>query len=905
MAKGAEEYKRAIEKAIEKGDLVSLRDGLTMCRALERVDMVMVSSGIEGQFSDKVFDSVRFQEAHAFSRRIRAIANARVRSGGGQQALDLYYDTHLFDAPYFFDSYCVYLEKDREPEKKFYVPRRKQLLPLVEALQDLEDGKLYLLGISMPPGTGKALANDTPILTRNGWKNHGDLVVGDEVIGMDGEFKKVIAVHPKCSLDVMVEFTNGEKIQCHENHEWMVHDRSSQKIYTQETKYFEKRELEYGGEPGHRGHRYVLQLPHREYVRGEKKDLAIDPYLLGVWLGDGANRNPRICGDKKDVAIICRIIRKGYSPRWTTIHKDTGVWYYDFDIRKQLQSFGMCHSRKALPKYIPQEYLTASVEQRLELLAGLIDTDGTLSGSKYTFSTADESLRDSFCELVSTFGWRCCIKYYPPTVSSTGVHSRKGYYTISFTPDTLIPCSLERKWNKEPRPQRAIAFKSITRVEPKEGNCITVEGDGMYLAGKSMIPTHNTTLAEFFLSWECGKHPELSNLIGSHSYPFVDGMYGEMLRLFDPLGEYRFKDVFPGVRVINQSARQRMIDIGYNKKDSKRFMTIEFGTLGSSLAGRVRAMNLLYCDDLVDGIETALSRDRMDKLWQQYYTDLRQRKIGDRCKELHIATRWSVNDVLGRLEQEYDGDPYARFIKCAAVDEEGNSNFDYPYGLGYSSEDLRKQKDIMDDASWKALYMNEPIEREGTLYSPEELRRYFRLPDQEPDAILAICDTKEQGSDYCVMPVFYQFGKDYYMDAILCDNGKVEVVEERVAQLLVDRKVNKCRIESNRGGTLFAQNVQKRIEELGGITAITTKWTQSNKETRIEVCSGFVKAHVLFKDESEFAKDKEYRTAMTQLHSYTMTGKNKHDDVPDALSMFVDFVGSGQRNQVRIIKRPF
>ena len=170
-------------------------------------------------------------------------------------------------------------------------------------------------------------------------------------------------------------------------------------------------------------------------------------------------------------------------------------------------------------------------------------------------------------------------------------------------------------------------------------------------------------------------------------------------------------------------------------------------------------MNLLYCDDLVDGIEAALSRERMDKLWQQYYTDLRQRKIGDRCKELHIATRWSVNDVLGRLELEYAGDEYTRFITCSALDENDESNFDYPYGLGYTTEDLHKQREIMDDASWRALYLNEPVEREGLLFSPEELRYYYELPDKDPDTIVAICDTKEQGSDFCVCPILYRYGK--------------------------------------------------------------------------------------------------------------------------------------------------
>jgi predicted phage terminase large subunit-like protein len=457
---------------------------------------------------------------------------------------------------------------------------------------------------------------------------------------------------------------------------------------------------------------------------------------------------------------------------------------------------------------------------------------------------------------------------------------------------------------KDREPEKKFYIPRRKQLLPLAEALQDLEDGKLYLLGISMPPgSGKTTLAEFFLAWECGLHPELSNLIGSHSYPFVDGMYSEMLRIVDPLGEYRWKDVFPSVRVINQSARMRMIDFGHNKKESKRFMTLEFGTLGASLAGRVRAMNLLYCDDLVDGIEAALSRDRMDKLWQQYYTDLRQRKIGDRCKELHIATRWSVNDVLGRLELEYAGDEYARFITCPALDENDESNFNYPYGLGYTTEDLHKQRDIMDDASWRALFMNEPIEREGLLYAPDELRYYYELPDKDPDTILAICDTKEQGSDFCVCPIFYQYGPDFYMDTVICDNGKVEVLEERVAQLLVDRKVRECRIESNRGGMLFAQNVEKRVRDLGGMTHINTKWTQSNKEARIQTNSGTAKSHIVFRAEGK--RTKEYQTAMTQLTTYTMMGKNKNDDVPDCISLFIDWQLTNRTNIAMILKRPF
>jgi predicted phage terminase large subunit-like protein len=126
-----------------------------------------------------------------------------------------------------------------------------------------------------------------------------------------------------------------------------------------------------------------------------------------------------------------------------------------------------------------------------------------------------------------------------------------------------------------------------------------------------------------------------------------------------------------------------------------------------------------------------------------------------------------------------------------------------------------------------------------------------------------------------------------------------------VAALLVDRKVKQCRIESNRGGTLFAQNVQKRVKELGGMTSISTKWTQTNKETRIQVNSAMVKAHVLFKDESLYAKDREYREAMTQITTYSMMGKNKHDDTVDTLAMFVDWQLSDRANVATILKRPF
>lgn len=455
------------------------------------------------------------------------------------------------------------------------------------------------------------------------------------------------------------------------------------------------------------------------------------------------------------------------------------------------------------------------------------------------------------------------------------------------------------EWNREPDkkfypPRRKVLSQVVDALQE-------LADDKLDLLAVSLPPgAGKSTLAIFFLTWLAGKRPNEPKLTGSHSNAFIRGVYDECLRILDKNGEYLWQDVFPDISLTSTNAKDCRIDVDKRQ----RFETLEFTSIGTGNAGLYRASDLLYCDDLVSGIEVALSKERLDKLWETYTTDLRQRKIGNHCKELHIATRWSVHDVIGRLESQYGNSDRAKFIVIPAMDSNDESNFDYDYGVGFTTEFYREQRDIMDDASWRALYMNEPIEREGLVYHEDELRRYFELPG-EADAIIGICDTKDKGSDYAFLPVAYVYGNDYYIEDCVCDNSLPDIVDARLVEVLLTNSVKMCRFESNSAGRRVAEKIQGRVKERGGITNITTKFTTANKETKIIVNSAWVKEHCLFKDSSLYRKNSDYGRMMNMLCSYTVAGKNKHDDVPDGMAMLAEFAQSLSTARVEVFSRPW
>ena len=431
-----------------------------------------------------------------------------------------------------------------------------------------------------------------------------------------------------------------------------------------------------------------------------------------------------------------------------------------------------------------------------------------------------------------------------------------------------------------------------------------LEDDKLDIVSISMPPgTQKTTLEKFFCSWIIGKYPKDYSLFYSHSGEITDMFYRGVLDITTDEIEYTWSEIFPNVKLQSTNAKSQTINFGKYKP----FASIQCTSVGAKNAGKVRCNRYLYCDDLIGGIEEALNKVYLDKLWRIYTTDAKQRKLNEQVKEIHIATRWSVHDVIGRLQRAYENSKRTRFIAIPDIDEEtGESNFNYRYnGLG-----VKHFRDIaltMDDISYRCLYKNQPVEREGLLYHDEDLRRYISMPLREPDAILGICDVKNKGTDFMFLPCFYQYDDDYYLvDCICDDNADYGVQYERLSNIIIENNMQQCEFESNNGGDRVSFEVNKRVIEKGGRCNITDKPTETNKETRIIVNADWIKKHVLFRDKELYNAKDDYGIMMNWLLTYSLVGKNVHDDVPDGLANFALYVTKPKRvASVEAVENPF
>lgn len=843
-----------------------------------------------------LFDMARNTDDLELCKYARARAQ-NLASKGNLDAYELVRETYLWAAPRDFDSYLIYLEWNRRAEERFYLPRRKQLRGNVEALQDLADDKLDELFLSMPPRVGKLLADSTPVLTVDGWKNHGDLKVGDYVFSPDGVPVRVIAVHPKHHTTHTVTMTDGSSFKCHFRHEWRVFDRRVAKERILETR---EMEGQTDNDCSGRGHRYRFMLENRAPISGVDVELPVKPYTLGAWLGDGTNKSPRVSMSADDDPVIRKIEAEGYKTNHVYIHKTTGVVTTCFEgLRTDLQKCGMCKSRKRTLKHIPEIYMIAPMKDRLELLAGLLDTDGTLvrKEHRYHFSTTNPRLRDDFIQLVSTFGWRTCCRRYEPHTSSFGIEGRMEYWQISFNPTFSIPCALERKQLSTFSKQRRIAIQSIVESEPEPGNCITVEG-GMYLVGRHLIPTHNTSLLMFYMTWQMGRDSERSNLYCAYSDTITNAFYNGVLEILNDPKTYLWRDVFPEHKIAATNSKNETINIDRNK----RYASLTCRSLYGTLNGSVDADGTLVSDDLLSGIEEALNKDRLVSVWSKVDNNMLTRAKG-KAKILWCGTRWSMIDPIGlRIDTVSNNEKFkgrrVRIINTPALNEKDESNFEYLYGVGFSSDMYQQRRASFernnDMASWLAQYMGEPIERDGAVFSPQDFRYYNGvLPDIEPDRIFAACDPSWGGGDYTAMPVCYKYGNDIYVADVVYDNGDKRVTQRLVADKVAEHNVAALQIEATKTTEEYAEGVDRLLRDSGRKINLTTKTaarTVGGKQQRIFDKAPDIRERMIFLENGK--RSKPYQLFMQNVFSFKVIGKNKNDDAPDSLCMAIEMDAS-------------
>lgn len=417
----------------------------------------------------------------------------------------------------------------------------------------------------------------------------------------------------------------------------------------------------------------------------------------------------------------------------------------------------------------------------------------------------------------------------------------------------------------------------------------------------SLVPgAGKTTVEKMFHALVAGWFPRDFSLFYSHSGDITRMYYDGVYDIVTNTEEYTWNEIFPDLSVTSTNAKMEQFNVGKYKS----FPSVQCTSVGSKNAGKVRASKFLLVDDMIGGIEEAMNPIILDKLWDKYAVDARQRKIqdtdGKNCKEIHIATRWSVHDVIGRIQNMYEGNPRVKVIAVPDVDPvTGESNFEYEFS-GFTKEFFEDQQLLMDDISYRCLYKQEPIEREGLLFPEDKIRRYLNLPHGEPEIVTGQCDTKGKGTDYFVLPVLQKYGEDYYCVDCVCDNtADYEVQYENAANVLTNNKVQECEFERNAGGDRVAMEVNKRVEVKGWICNITDTPTETNKEARIFQCSNWILQHVIFKDPSSYKPNEPYGVMMSLLKRYSVSGKKQLDDVPDVFSNFALRVTNG-RNVAKV-----
>lgn len=417
-----------------------------------------------------------------------------------------------------------------------------------------------------------------------------------------------------------------------------------------------------------------------------------------------------------------------------------------------------------------------------------------------------------------------------------------------------------------------------------------------------------TTILMFFVTWLIGRKSEASNLYSAYSDTITKAFYNGVLEIIDDPVTYLWHDVFPNAKVVQTNSQDETINIDRRK----RYPSLTCRSLYGTLNGACDCNGFEISDDLIGGIEEALNKDRLVSAWSKVDNNLLPR-AKEKAKILWCGTRWSMVDPAGVRMELLENDKQFKnrryeIINLSALDKDDESQFDYDYSVGFSTEYYRMRRASFernnDMASWQAQYMGEPIERDGALFSPGEFRYYNGvLPDEEPDRVFMAVDPAFGGGDFVASPVCFQYGDDIYVHDVVYDSGDKRITQPLLAQAVIKYNVAAMQIEANKSTEAYKDGVQDELKKQNRRINLTTKAAPSDKAKyqRIFDKAPDIRENMIFRESGK--RSKAYSLFMQNVFSYKMFAKNKNDDAPDSLAMAMDMVrGSTKRTQV--FKRP-
>lgn len=765
-------------------------------------------------------------------------------------------------------------------------------------LDKFAHGEIKKMIVQMPPQHGKEISDNQIVATTKGLKKHGDLIVGDYVFGRDGTSVKVLWVSEKTRSEYVVSFSDGAKIECHGNHEWTVYNRFRQKEETIETKHMASSTI-YNGD-GKRGSRYQYHVDSNVCVMFDSRNVDLDPYVLGAWLGDGDSSCGIIHIGNNDVEIIGNSTYKFKESKGTTTRK-----FYSPELNLLLKNNGLIKN-----KHIPDMYKYNSVEVRKNVIAGLIDTDGYVyhRNGRITISNTNKRIIDDAAFILRSLGQSVVVCEFKPRVSSSGIVGKKIVYQLCFNPTMTFPTKVKRKKITKLSINKKRAIVSIERKEGLGyGNCIQVEG-GIYLVGDTFIPTHNSEGSSRKLpAFMLGLNPDRKICIGSYAATIARDFNRDVQRIIDTP---RYRELFPGtylngsnvVTMSNTYLRNSDIIEMVGRKGSLRVVG-----RGGSLTSKTVDVSIL--DDVYKDYAEGNSPIVRAAAWKWYTTVVRTRLHND-SQELIVFTRWHDDDLIGRIEKS--GETIID-VKCWADLEDVTPgawvriNFEGlktgepteidPREPGaalwesrHSKQKLEAQK-ALDPVQFQCLYQGNPGSAEGRLYQPfktwvekSDYGTYIRSG--------AYIDVADEGDDLLFAATY-----DVYKSDNLFFNEKTKRMEPILFALITDMEMTdentdvttvtvpaminrngtqKAWVESNNGGAGYEKVIKKKVR------AITDPFYQGgNKESRIITASAMVNQHIIM----PFGWETRYKAVYDHVTGFLRNfGANTHDDPEDGLT---------------------